>query len=151
VMQLHIQHVDAVVAAEMQLIRKGFGSSAIASWLQWFFERIIGPKYQHRIENNLLPRMVQRIIPKLVDESVNERLVSKRIEFESQVLSEEKQARYFFDKLKEVRQSKESNSDSEDSSIDSSDDEEEEDITEETSGVVSDERFELDESSTHDA
>lgn len=149
-MQLHIQHVDAVVAAEMQLIRKGFGSSAIASWLQWFFERI-GPKYQHRIENNLLPRMVQRIIPKLVDESVNERLVSKRIEFESQVLSEEKQARYFFDKLKEVRQSKESNSDSEDSSIDSSDDEEEEDITEETSGVVSDERFELDESSTHDA
>jgi hypothetical protein len=35
--------------------------------------------------------MIQRILPKLVDKSVNKQLVSNGIEFETQVLREEEQ------------------------------------------------------------
>ena len=117
VLQLHVKHVDTVAATEMMLVKRGNFSSSLASWSQYILEKI-GPMWQQRLECQLFPQLVQSRIPEIVEKSLRSQLTKRKFEFEFEILKEDQQARYFFDKLKEIQQVE---SDSDETSSDSSD------------------------------
>ena len=74
--------------------------------------------WQQRLECQLFPQLVQSRIPEIVEKSLRSQLTKRKFEFEFEILKEDQQARYFFDKLKEIQQVE---SDSDETSSDSSD------------------------------
>lgn len=74
----------------------------ILHWLNRFFE-LIGMRNKDRLEGDYLPRVVQRQMETMMTDMMAEKLETKGLDAEPTVLSEEKQARFFFQTLQELR------------------------------------------------
>jgi len=110
VFQLQIQHVDA-----MHLIRSSGETippeetnkqsvfARILLLFAWFF-RMIGVKGQRSIEEEFLPRLIHLKLESALNEVIVEKLESKKVVADTMVLPEAKQARYFYEKLRQVRE-----------------------------------------------
>lgn len=77
--------------------------------LELFFQ-LIGLSHQRKIEEDVLPDLIHRKLESAMGEILAEKMGEKFLEAESKVCSAANQARYFFDKLKEVRKGEEKNS-----------------------------------------
>ena len=118
VVQLQIQGVKPLQAIRSSSrdhydedgdVEKAKLSETVAYWilllLGWFF-RFIGAQNQFHIENKCLPDMIQPKIESAMGELLLEKLDQKGLEADAEVLPETKQARFFFEKLKEIRKAK---------------------------------------------
>jgi hypothetical protein len=77
-------------------------------WLELFLQ-LIGVIHQRTIEEDVLPDLIQRKLESAMGEIMAEKMGEKFLDAESKVCSASNQARYFFDKLKEVRKGEEEN------------------------------------------
>jgi hypothetical protein len=77
-------------------------------WLE-FFLQLIGVIHQKTIEEDVLPELIQRKLESAMGEIMAEKMGEQFLDAESKVCSAANQARYFFDKIKEVRKSEEKN------------------------------------------
>mmetsp|Transcript_11684 Transcript_11684/g.22387 ORF Transcript_11684/g.22387 Transcript_11684/m.22387 type:complete len:268 (+) Transcript_11684:122-925(+) len=71
----------------------------IQSVLDWF-----GVKNKKSLESDYLPRLIQSKMESIMDEAVAGKLKQRGLHAISKVLIQEKQARYFFDTLRQVRE-----------------------------------------------
>jgi hypothetical protein len=76
--------------------------------LELFFQ-LIGVSNQRTIEEDVLPGLIHRKLESAMGEILAEKMGEKFLDAESKVCSAANQARYFFDKLKEVRKGEENN------------------------------------------
>lgn len=76
-----------------------------ARWLDWILSKC-SSAYRKRIESRYLPILIQRIIISKMDKIIRKKFNEKNVVAETQVLREQEQARYFFDHLNELRNSK---------------------------------------------
>ena len=78
--------------------------SMIVNFLTWLLG-ILGAKNQKSLEETFLPQVVQRRMEPMMNDMLKVRLEEEmKMQADTRVLGEDKQARFFFDKLKEVRQ-----------------------------------------------
>jgi hypothetical protein len=73
------------------------------------FLQLIGVSHQRMIEKDVLPELIHRKLESAMGEILAEKMGEKFLDAESKVCSAANQARYFFDKLKEVRKGEEKN------------------------------------------
>jgi len=73
--------------------------NCIQGILYWF-----GMKTQKSLERDYLPRLIESKMESIMDEAVADKLKRRGLHAISKVLIEEKQARYFFDTLRQVRE-----------------------------------------------
>ena len=64
---------------------------------------MVSPRYRHYLESCYLPNLIQAKISEKVNEMLRKKLDDKYIVAETEVLMEDKQARYFFRHLQVVR------------------------------------------------
>ena len=92
VCQLQVQRVDSAIVAEST-------TPWISALLQNFFASI-GLKLKSKFEDDLLPQVVQRKLEHSMEELLTEKMEEKKVVVDAKVLTEAKQARYFYAKLK---------------------------------------------------
>ena len=86
------------------LARKEQHWSHIVVFLTWLLG-LLGAKNQKSLEEEFLPRVVQKKIESIMNGMLKVKMEEEmKMEAETQVLGEDKQARFFYEKLKEVRQ-----------------------------------------------
>lgn len=95
VLQMQLQHVDTITVAPNSFVEK----------LEWFF-RVIGNVNQENLEANFLPAKIQLRMQPVLDGILTKKMAETKLEASSKVLSESKQARFFYATLREVRESK---------------------------------------------
>jgi hypothetical protein len=95
--------VDVTPAAQPQDVKHWFMQ------LLELFLQIIGVSYQRTIEEDVFPDLVHRKLESAMGEILAEKMEEKFLDAESNVCSAANQARYFFDKLKEIRKGDEKN------------------------------------------
>ena len=76
--------------------------SPLVRCLGWFLS-MVSPRYRHYLESCYLPNLIQAKISEKVNEMLRKKLDDKYIVAETEVLMEDKQARYFFRHLQVVR------------------------------------------------
>lgn len=105
VVQLQVQRVDTAMMVEIKALeRKEQRWSAIVEFLTWLMG-LLGAKNQKSLEEEFLPRVVQKKIESIMTDMLKVRMEEDvQMQAETKVLGEDKQARYFFEKLKEVRE-----------------------------------------------
>jgi hypothetical protein len=110
VLELQVQHVDTVAIensqreenADLTQDDDANSSSVAGALLEWSL-KLIGRGNQQKLEGDFLPKKVQ---DKLQTEMMNmmaEKFEEKRLEADVEIIKEEKQARFFYSKLREVR------------------------------------------------
>jgi hypothetical protein len=78
-------------------------------YLLKLFLQLIGVSHQRTIEEDVLPDLIHHKLESAMGEIMAEKMGEKFLDAESKVCSAANQARYFFDKLKEVRKGEEKN------------------------------------------
>ena len=77
--------------------------STIVNFLTWLLG-ILGARNQKSLEEEFLPQVVQKKMEPIMNDMLKVRLEEEmKMQAETKVLGEDKQARFFFDKLKEIR------------------------------------------------
>jgi uncharacterized protein YhdP len=105
VLSLQIQKVDSVVLAEVKALEAESESYFdIVAWLKWTLEKL-GASNQQSLEERYLPAVIQSKMPSMMAEMMQEKFGDMGMKAEPTVISEDKQARFFFKKLKEIRSS----------------------------------------------
>jgi hypothetical protein len=125
VLQLQVIHVDTVALAA----RKSKEDDALSSMIQWFLN-LMGAGYQKNLEEDYcmflgtlfamwdpgllsglltlprfsVPKQVMKHLAVEMPAMLEEKMASKKVEAETKVLDGKSQARYFYSKLKEVRE-----------------------------------------------
>ncbi|CAB9497047.1 expressed unknown protein [Seminavis robusta] len=104
VIQLQVQKLNSVLMAEVKALEdKETDWTWLIRLLTWFLS-LLGATHQKTLEEEYLPRIVQAKMEPMMNEMLKVRLEEEmKMEATTQVLGEEKQARYFFQKLKEIR------------------------------------------------
>lgn len=107
VFSVQVIKVDAVVLANSKKKEKEIQNEGSA-----FFQMgalvgvglgMIGSNNQQWVEEGYLPKIVQKKLERAMGEILSEKLEQKKMLAETYVLGEEKQARYFFAKYREVQ------------------------------------------------
>jgi hypothetical protein len=106
VQELQVQHVDAVVMAEARnnSAERDKDEGTLASSLFKGMFTVIGVQNQASLECDLLPNIVQRKVSASICEMMREKLAEKKMTADVKILQEEKQARFFFNTLRIVRE-----------------------------------------------
>mmetsp|Transcript_29074 Transcript_29074/g.54635 ORF Transcript_29074/g.54635 Transcript_29074/m.54635 type:complete len:222 (-) Transcript_29074:176-841(-) len=120
VIQLQVQHVDAkaleraqrVEYADLTMDDDAVNESTFTSELLAWCLKMIGGDNQKRLEETFLPEKVQAKMETKILETMTDKFEKKGIEADVAILREENQARYFYQKLKDVRQREEADDDS---------------------------------------
>lgn len=111
VLELQVQHVDALTAEKAK--RESFfylsredldSSSSIAGTLLDWTLKLMGEGNQRIFEGGYLPAKVQEKLEKQMMRMMMEKFENMNLKAEVKILKEEKQGRYFFSKLKAIRQ-----------------------------------------------
>ena len=104
VVQLQVKRINSVLMAEVKALEhKEQQFDWLVRWLTWFLQ-LLGAKNQRTLEEEFLPRVVQRKMEPLMNEMLKLKMEEEmKMQADTMVLSEDKQARFFFRKLKEVR------------------------------------------------
>jgi len=71
-------------------------------WINWLLSKI-SLRYRKRLESQLLPTMIQLVVTNRIHKMMKKKMVEKNLVARTKVLPETEQARYFFDRLKQVR------------------------------------------------
>ena len=114
VLELQVQHVDAMAAEKAQR-EKGFESSREESssiegtLLDWSL-KLMGEDNQRMLEEEYLPAKVQHKLEKQMLHVIREKFENMHMKAEVTILKEGKQGRYFFSTLKAVQQEVEARS-----------------------------------------
>lgn len=104
VVQLQVQKINSVLMAEVKALEAQEHKYDWLIGLLIKFLQFLGVKNQKTLEEQYLPRVVQSKMGSLMDEMLKVKLEEEmKMDAECKVLGEDKQARYFFGKLKEVR------------------------------------------------
>jgi hypothetical protein len=111
VLQLQVQHVDARAiekvrrqeAADLTQSDTSSEATVASALLEWCL-RIIGSDNQKKLESEFLPEKVQAKLESKILEIMTERFERKGLEVDVEIVREERQAKYFFRKLKEMRE-----------------------------------------------
>ena len=77
-------------------------TSCPARWLDWLLAKI-SKRYRDKIESRYLPVLIQKQITKKMDDILRAKMAEKNLVANTEVLPQRHQARYFFDRLREVR------------------------------------------------
>ena len=102
VFELKVIHVDTVKLAKVQSQEVARDPWLLASWVRWFMD-LIGSSNQKSLEEETLPELLHAKLPGLMDEVMGEKMKEKKLEAVPKVMSESKQARYFYGQLEAVR------------------------------------------------
>lgn len=105
VIELQVQHVDAIVMSEAKHKKQEQDQHNGAGAL--FFKSVftvIGVENQASLEREVLPNILQRKVSVSIREMMKEKLTEKKMAADVEILKEEKQARYFFQTLRQVRE-----------------------------------------------
>jgi hypothetical protein len=122
VLELQVQHVD-MVAAEKAMREVNTeqdededdedddeaASNTVAGTLIEWSLYLMGTRNQKKLEEGFLATQVQAKLQTAMAEMMNEKLQEKQIIADCDIVKEEKQARYFYAKLQEVRADLENN------------------------------------------
>lgn len=102
--QLQVQKINSVMMAEVKALEnKEQNLSWLVNFLTWLLQ-LIGAKNQKSLEEEFLPKVVQKQMEPMMNEMLKVKLEEEmKMDAESMVLGEDKQARYFYNKLKEIR------------------------------------------------
>ena len=112
VLQLQVTHVDAVVlvqhgrAKNKTTTETETETSTFASWLQWFL-CMIGAGNRDSLEKDYLPTYVTSKLTESLKPVMESKLLEKNLKAVADIMSEKRQARFFFHLLKELREAKE--------------------------------------------
>jgi len=106
VLELQVQHVDAVVMTEAKHKSRqdDVHNGTLTSGLFKGIYTVIGANNRDSIEHEVLPNIVQRKVSVSIREMMQEKLAEKKMTADVEILQEEKQARFFFTTLKAVRE-----------------------------------------------
>ena len=106
VQEIQVQHVDAIVMAEARnkSVEKDREEGTLTSSLFKGMYTVIGVQNQASLERDVLPNIVQRKVSVSICEMMQEKLAEKKMTADVRVLQEDKQARYFFNTLRTVRE-----------------------------------------------
>ena len=77
-------------------------TSCPVRWIDWLLSKI-SLRYRKRLESQLLPTMIQMVVTQRIHKMMRKKMVEKNLVARTKVLPETEQARYFFDRLKQVR------------------------------------------------
>jgi hypothetical protein len=117
VLQLQVQHVDMVAAEKAMredktktatpldddIEQEDQASNTVAGTLIQWSLYLMGSTNQKKLEEGFLATQVQAKLETAMAEMMNEKLQEKQIIADCDIVKEEKQARYFYAKLQEVR------------------------------------------------
>jgi hypothetical protein len=114
VLQLQVQHVDTLAVEKSQSEKNAdltkdddaSKSSFAGLMLEWSL-KLIGQKNQKKLEEDFLPQQVQEKLKNEMAIIMAEKFEEKQLTAEVEILKEDKQARYFYLKLQEVKAAKE--------------------------------------------
>lgn len=115
VVQLQVQHVDSGVILSKAHQQSEYGSNkayvigVVIIIVQWFFA-LIGLQRQQTVEETLLPSIVLNRLETAMNEVMEEKLIEKGVEAETLIVAEAGQARYFYEKLRQLRELPSNNS-----------------------------------------
>lgn len=109
VLELQVQHVDAIVMAEAKpkRDRKNDHTWSLTSGLFHGAFTVMGSKNRNSLERDLLPSIVQYKLSVSIREMMQAKLTAKKMTADIEIQQEEKQARFFFQMLKAVREATE--------------------------------------------
>ena len=104
VVQLQVQRIDPLMLAEVKALEHQEQKYMwLVSLLTWLLS-IVGAKNQKSLEEEFLPRVVQRKLEPVMNQMLKVKMEEEmKMDAETMVLGEDKQARFFYDKLKEIR------------------------------------------------
>lgn len=107
VIQLQVQNLDTQMMAEIKAEEKrqewGLIRLITMAFLYWLL-RVLGAKHLKTLDEEILPNVVQKKMEPMLNEMLQIKLEEEmKVDAETLVLSEDKQARYFYNKLKEIR------------------------------------------------
>jgi hypothetical protein len=104
VVQLQVQRIDSVLLAEVKALEnKETDWTWLIRLLMWVLT-LLGARNQRSLEEEFLPRVVQSKMEPLMTEMLKVKLEEEMLmEADTMVLGEDKQARYFFRTLKDIR------------------------------------------------
>lgn len=111
VLELQVQHVDAIIL-EQEKAPKTIASgesgndnspTMTATLLDWTL-KLIGHNNQHLLEGEFLPAKVQEKLETKMMKAMEEKFENMRLKAQVEILKETKQARYFYPKLKSIRE-----------------------------------------------
>lgn len=77
--------------------------ASIVSVILQYLWSLVSPLFRHTVESQYLPTLIQNTIRQKMDQLLALKLKDKLIEARTQVLNEDKQARFFFGELKRLR------------------------------------------------
>ena len=106
VIMLQVQHVDATVMMEAkQHAEKGAVSddSVAVKFVKWILS-IMGMRLVDSVQKDYLPALIQSKMQPNMGEKMQQELADKKMKASVDVLSEEKQARFFYVLLQQVRE-----------------------------------------------
>jgi hypothetical protein len=107
VVQMQVQRIDSVLMAEVKALEnQEMDWTWLIRLLIWVL-RLLGAANQRSLEEDYLPQVVQSKMEPLMNQMLKVKIeVEMLMEADTMVLGEDKQARYFFQKLKEIRAEK---------------------------------------------
>ena len=111
VLQLQVLHVDAAAVeksmreenADLTEDDEAAATNTIAGTLIEWSYKLIGAENQKKLEEGFLSAKVQAKLETAMAVMMAEKFEQKQLKAQIQILKEEKQARYFYGKIKEVR------------------------------------------------
>jgi len=114
VLELQVQHVDAMTIqkdrqeanADLTADDDEATNSMAGTLLEWSLW-LVGQKNQQKLEGEFLPKKVQEKLEKEMFKLMAEKFEAKGLKADVQVLKEELQARFFYQKLSEVHEANE--------------------------------------------
>lgn len=117
VLELQVQHVDTVAVersqrearADLTADDKDVSTSFAGTMLNWTL-RLMGKNNQRLLEDEYLPAKVQQKLETEMMDILEEKFANMQMKADVEILKEKKQARYFYSKLKTVRQEVEASS-----------------------------------------
>lgn len=102
VLELQVQHVDAVVMSEVRSNQSNDDNAGTLFFKGMF--SVIGVKNRDSLERELLPAILQRKVSVSIREMMREKLTEKKMTADVEIRQEERQARYFFQTLRLLRE-----------------------------------------------
>ena len=108
VIMMQVQHVDAAVMIEAKQFAHEHeltdDESCTVKFVKWLLS-VLGVHFVDRVQTDYLPALIQSQMQPIMVEKVQAELAEKKMKASVEVLSEEKQARFFYVILQQVRES----------------------------------------------
>lgn len=108
VLELNVLHVDSVAIeknmreASADVTKDDDQTSLVGTMLQWSLS-LMGQDNQRKLEEDFLPAKVQAKLGEQMMAVMEEKFEDMKLKAEVQILKEEKQARYFYSKIRGIR------------------------------------------------